>query len=689
MDPPGGPADSDRLAALRHSGLLDSPPEASFDRIARLVARVLGVPTALVSLVDADRQFFKACVGLPEPWASRRETPLSHSFCQHVVASRAPLVVDDAREHPTLRQNGAVLDIGVIAYLGVPLITPDGHVFGSLCAIDGRPRAWTEGEVETMRDLAESVMTEVALRAEEERYRLMVENVREHAIFTIGLDGMVSSWDIGAERVLGFREEEILGRPFATLFTPEEIRGGQPEQELATAAERGRAEDEKWHVRRDGSRFFATGIVNSIKDEAGNLRGYIKVMRDISKRKRAEEDRAEALGREREARIAAEAARARAEAIQAEVEAAGRAKDRFLAMLSHELRTPINPVLLTATAMADDPATPEAMRDTWRMIRDNIGLEARLIDDLLDVMKTIQGKMTYQWEVLDAHDLLEKTGQIVRDDADAKRIRLDSGLEAGRSYVRADSARLTQAFWNLLRNAIKFTEPGGSIAIRSRDVGGRLVIEVADTGIGIEPHALGKIFNAFEQAEDSITHQFGGLGLGLAISQSVIDAHEGTLSAASEGRGLGATFTIELPLAAPAPASGPPAGPPATPPERRPYRVLLVEDDPMTCRVMGTLLRNAGHAVTTAVDYDGALAAASPEFDVVVSDVGLPGRSGLELMRELHARHGLRGIALTGFGQDDDLEKSREAGFLAHMTKPVDFRKLEELLQRVAATAEP
>ena len=400
-------------------------------------------------------------------------------------------------------------------------------------------------------------------------------------------------------------------------------------------------------------------------------------------RMRIEAERAILLEREQEARKIAEANRA-------EVEAAGQAKDRFLAMLSHELRTPINPVLLTASAMLDDPTTPEAMRPTWRMIRDNLGLEARLIDDLLDVMRVVQGKMTYAWEVANAHGLVEKTLEIVRSEALAKQHALDARLEATRSHVPADPARLTQAFWNLLRNAIKFTDERGQIRVRTWDRNGRLIVEVADNGIGIEPGTLDRIFNPFEQAEDSITRQFGGLGLGLAITRSVVEAHGGTISAFSRGRGQGATFTIEVPTVEPASIErDDPKQAPAGALERSSFKILLVEDDPMTSRVMGMLLRNAGHKVTTALTFDAALTVASPEFDLVVSDVGLPGRNGYDLMRELHASHGLRGIALTGFGMEEDVQKSHEAGFLAHLTKPVDFSKLEEAIQRFGSLVTP
>jgi PAS domain S-box-containing protein len=494
-------------------------------------------------------------------------------------------------------------------------------------------------------------------------YRVMVESVRDYAIFLMDTGGNVATWNAGAERMLGYGEAEIIGQPASRLFTPEDIQQGVPERELLTAASQGRAEDERWHIRKDGSRFFASGVFTHVLDDAGQLIGFANVMRDISEKKRAEEQLQEA---------------------RETAETANRAKDHFLAALSHELRMPINPVLLTATAMLADANTPAAMRPTWEMIRQNIELEARLIDDLLDVMKAINGKMSYNLQAVEAHDLILKAIAIVQSDINAKGMRLVTDLTAVESHVHADPARLTQAVWNLVKNSVKFSAEGGTITIRTSNADGRLIIEVADTGIGIEAPLLSRIFNAFEQGEESITRRYGGLGLGLAIAKSVIESHGGTLSASSLGKDRGATFTIDL-ATVPAVAPEQHREPPRATTERRSLNILLVEDDAMTCRVMTKLLQNVGHTVTSAASYDTALEVASPAFDLVVSDVGLPGHSGLDLMRELKNRHGLKGIALTGFGRDDDLRKSRDAGFLAHLTKPVDFTKLEEAIQRVGS----
>ncbi|HEX8202373.1 MAG TPA: response regulator [Isosphaeraceae bacterium] len=374
------------------------------------------------------------------------------------------------------------------------------------------------------------------------------------------------------------------------------------------------------------------------------------------------------------------------------VEASSRAKDEFLAALSHELRTPLTPVLAAVSALLDDPQTPAEILPTLEMTRRNVTLEARLIDDLLDVTRIIRGKLSLQLERVDAHAILLRSLSICRSELLASGLHLELDLQATAAHVEADPARLQQVFWNLLKNAIKFTPGGGSLTIRSRNApapmgGGQvLVIEVSDTGIGIAPEALPRIFNTFEQGGAAITRQFGGLGLGLAISRSVVELHHGTLSASSPGPGRGATFTLGLTTLSETAAalSGPSR--PATP-TRRALRVLLVEDHADTLQVMSRLLGRLGHAVTTASSVGAALEAArAADFDLLVSDLGLPDGSGLDLMRRLRAAapRPIPGIALSGYGMEDDLRKSREAGFLAHLTKPVDYAKLDGAIQQAA-----
>jgi PAS domain S-box-containing protein len=367
-------------------------------------------------------------------------------------------------------------------------------------------------------------------------------------------------------------------------------------------------------------------------------------------------------------------------------EIASRAKDQFLAMLSHELRTPLTPAILAAAAARDDPETPKHLQETFEDIRQNLELEARLIDDLLDVMRIIRGKMPYHFEVVDAHRLVEKVVEICRAEAVARQLEVVIDLGASAHHVNADSARLQQVLWNLFKNAVKFTPKGGKVSIRTKSEDSRIVIEVNDTGIGIDSAFLPSIFNAFEQGEDVITKRFGGLGLGLAISRSIVEGHGGALSAFSEGRDRGATFTLSLPTEVPSPHEETDLILIASMAnELVDRRILFVEDDVMTARIMAKLLRQNGYTVTSANSMAGALEVPFGDYDLVVSDIGLPDGSGLELMRTIRLSHDVPGIALTGFGMEEDIRKSREAGFVAHLTKPLDFAKLDGMLRKLSA----
>ena len=502
---------------------------------------------------------------------------------------------------------------------------------------------------------------EARLRASEHRYRLLVENLRDYAICMADLDGRITSWNAGAQRVLGYAEHEIVGQPLDVFFTPDDRAAGAPQHERETAARDGRALDDRWHLRKDGSRFFASGVTAALRDDAGNLIGFSKIFRDITDRWRVEQ----------EARAAKELA-----------ESANRAKDRFLAVLSHELRTPLSPILATVQALEleEDQLTP-ALREAIDVVKRNAELEARLIDDLLDLTRVTRGKLQIHRRPVDAHQIVERAVEICRGEMEERcdAIRLD--LRATRSILQGDPARLQQILWNLLKNAIKFTPPGGVVRLRTfNDGDGNFVLEVADTGIGIEADALPKIFQAFEQADEQITRNFGGLGLGLSIARSLAELHGGRLEADSQGLGTGATFRLTLPGATAAPQS--PAKPPATASNARPrkLRILLVEDHEDTARAMTWLLRRHGHDVRVAGSVRHALdEAARGEIDLLISDIGLPDGTGLDVIRQL-PRPGIPAIALTGFGMENDVAASLKAGFTEHLTKPVNFQKLEAVI---------
>jgi signal transduction histidine kinase len=381
-------------------------------------------------------------------------------------------------------------------------------------------------------------------------------------------------------------------------------------------------------------------------------------------------------------------------------ESASRAKDNFLATLSHELRTPLTPVAALVSALRTDDRLPEDVREDLDVIHRNIALEARLIDDLLDLTRISRGKLALRMEIADLRPVVEHALRTVCDaEEPGKTVRCENELTPGAHVIRGDPARLTQVFWNLLKNAVKFTPDGGSIRVRSRlePRNGRdfVVVDVEDSGIGIDPETLPRIFGAFEQGDRGITRRFGGLGLGLAISKAIVETHGGTITAASEGRGKGSRFTVALPLSDHA-ASVPPAPDAATPKakleESEGAHILLVEDHPDTAAVLSRMLRRVGYRVTVGKSVreglDAATAAVNPatqrsSISLVVSDLGLPDGSGIDLMKSLRSAHNLRGIALSGFGMDEDIRRAIDAGFSRHLTKPVDVPCLVEAIREM------
>jgi two-component system CheB/CheR fusion protein len=370
--------------------------------------------------------------------------------------------------------------------------------------------------------------------------------------------------------------------------------------------------------------------------------------------------------------------------------AANTAKDQFLALLSHELRNPLSPVITMVSELDRMTDSPEA-RNALEIIRRNVELEARLIDDLLDITRIAHGKLQLTPETINAHRAIHRALEICQRDIDAKGLEVRLDLVASSFHVRADPARFQQVLWNLIKNAVKFT-PGGSITISSINSGtGRLIIEVADTGIGITKERLTRLFKPFEQGESSITRRYGGLGLGLAISKAMIEAHGGVLKARSAGLDHGSTFTVELgtveaPVELPEPVRVPVIEGPAAR-----HKILLVDDHEDTCTGMRMILERRGYRVRTADSVQGALDVAEEyPFELLISDLGLPDGTGFDLMKELKRRRGegIRGVALSGFGMESDIERSMEAGFEEHLIKPVNLERLGEILHQVFPPAE-
>ncbi|HEV7405882.1 MAG TPA: ATP-binding protein [Chthoniobacteraceae bacterium] len=367
-------------------------------------------------------------------------------------------------------------------------------------------------------------------------------------------------------------------------------------------------------------------------------------------------------------------------------EAANRAKDQFLAVLSHELRTPLTPALATAMNLElQENLEPDELRRSLQVIRRNIELEARLIDDLLDLTRIARGKLLLDMEEVDAHDAIRHAVEMVNSELAGKGSNLVLDLRAERHSLKADAARLLQVVWNLLLNAVKFTPAEGRIDLRTFNEGDRFVMELTDTGVGISPELLRKIFEPFEQADQLAARRFGGLGLGLAVAKGLVEAHGGTIGAQSEGVGRGATFRIVFDLMeSPSPEGSLVAGHSPVPQRPAALRLLLVEDHDDTREAMERLLRLWGHQVTAVRTVKDALTEVErAEFNLLVSDLGLPDGHGTEIMDAVRTKSpGVVGIAMSGFGMEEDLDRSREAGFSEHLTKPVATLRLKALLEQ-------
>jgi PAS domain S-box-containing protein len=428
--------------------------------------------------------------------------------------------------------------------------------------------------------------------------------------------------------------------------------------------------DEFVYHRGDGTHGWIRCSGAPIRDSHGTIVGSVSIFYDVDAARRAEEQ-------VRQAKL--------------QLEQANHAKDRFFATLSHELRTPLTPVLALASALTERGDVPAEVRDDAETIRRNVTLEARLIDDLLDITRISTGKLQLYPRDVDCLELIRQAADICAADGAQKGVAVELDLAAAtRHHVHADPERLQQVFWNLIKNAIKFTPAGGRVTVRARNTDSaagadRLRVEVADTGIGIDPALLPRIFDAFEQGAKSITQQFGGLGLGLAISEALVQQHGGTIAADSAGPGKGATFAVELRTVHPVAGRGAEPGAGGLAPART-LDILVVEDHTDSARVMARLLRQAGHRVETADTVAAArVALDARRVDLLISDLGLPDGSGHDLMADASRRHGVKGIALSGYGTEEDVQRSLTAGFTAHLTKPVSMATLRRAIVEVAA----
>src|SRR5262245_8360315 len=630
-------------------------------------------------------------------------------------------------------------------------------------------------------------------------FRLMVESVTDHAVIGFDLEGRILSWNAGAEKIFGYTKEEVVGKHFAILFTPEDRQSGVPERELENARTRGSVGDFRWQMRKDDSRFWASGFVEPLRDEARNLIGYVKVVHDATEKKLADEalqkseadfraifelagtgiaqadlqtgrllrvnlrlcditgysgeellamtiqeltspeDREQdftvyqrmllgdgeyeverryvrkdgsavwvyinvvALRDERGNPIRATVSvvditgrkqaeerlkedLAREQEARGEAERANRSKDEFIAMVSHELRSPLNSILGWTTALRRAGYEEELHDRGLEIIERSARMQSQLIDDLMDTARAISGKLRLEVRPTDLAEVIEKAVEVVRPAAEAKGVSLGARLDRNAGQITGDPDRLQQVAWNLLSNAVKFTNKGGRVEVKLERVDPYAQITVSDTGLGVKPEFLPYVFDRYQQAGTSGGRRAAGLGLGLSLTRQLVEMHGGSVSAESEGEGKGATFTVKLPVRAVYTAET--EGAPTVSGQRKSLAGLwavVVDDEADARALITTVLELSGARVTAFGSAREALDLLTddtgPRPDILISDLSMPVEDGISLiskLREWERTHGgaLPAVALTEFGRAQDRIRALEAGFQTHVAKPAEPAEL-------------
>ncbi|HEV8253987.1 MAG TPA: PAS domain S-box protein [Vicinamibacteria bacterium] len=520
------------------------------------------------------------------------------------------------------------------------------------------------GFVKITRDFTERKRADGAVRQSEERFRLLVEGVRDYAIYMLDPEGRIVSWNDGARRLKGYTADEIIGRHFSVFYPEEDARAGRPQRELEIARTEGRYEEEGWRVRKDGSRFWANVVVTALRDEGGELRGFAKVTRDLTRRRQAEEQRVELI---------------RSQAARIEAEKSSRMKDEFLAILSHELRTPLNAILGWAHLLRAGNLAPDQAARALETIERNTEVQAQIVTDILDVSRITSGKLRLNPRKIEPAQFVRSAIETTRPAADAKGLDVAVQVGEGISAVWGDPDRLQQVAWNLLSNAVKFTPRGGRIEVRLGAAGSYVELVVSDTGQGISREFLPHVFESFRQADSSSARSHGGLGLGLAIVKQLVELHGGRVEAASQGEGQGSTFRVLLPVApivSQSPQPGAEAGEGSAAQSLADLSVLVVEDHDDSRALIVTALRQWGARVMEARDARAGFALiVSERPDVIVSDIEMAGGSGYDLMERIRSLPRDQGgltpaIALTAYARDEDRLRALSAGFDSHLGKP-------------------
>ena len=529
-----------------------------------------------------------------------------------------------------------------------------------------------EGAVMTFFDITGRREAEEKLRAGEARMRLVAESTKDYAIITMDRDGCVTSWNRGAERMFGYREDEVAGRNLDFLFLPEERERGAPADEMELARREGRAINEHWHVRKDGSQLFCSGEITQI--ENGEYSGYAMIARDETSRMRHEREREQTLSTEQRGRSDAENAAA--------------LKDEYLAVMAHELRHPLNLININVELLARLPELREvpAVARSAGAIRNAVVSQAKLIDDLLDMSRARTGKLTMAMAPFDLMPLVQEAVDAVRAAPGSGDVAITLDVMDAPLCVTADNVRIEQSLMNLLSNAVKFTPPGGSIAVRLAADSEEARIDVTDTGQGIASDQLPRVFEMFAQSASVTTRAKGGLGIGLALVREIVTLHGGRVEAFSEGLGKGARFTVWLPLAAVGTVRRDGAGS-GTGQDIAGVRILLVDDVEEVVTTCQALLELHGAVVTGATSGAQALAILGEgDVDLLISDISMPGMDGYALLKAARAlpRYArLPAIAVSGLARDKDIAQARASGFDAHLGKPLSVERLTGIIRHL------
>jgi PAS domain S-box-containing protein len=489
-------------------------------------------------------------------------------------------------------------------------------------------------------------------------FRLVVEAVRDYAIFLLDPNGRVLSWNAGAERIKGYTAGEIIGQSFSVFYPPDVAARGHPQHELETARRDGRFEVEGWRVRKDGSLFWANVVITALTDSSGRHQGFLKITRDLTGQRRVEA-----------------------------LELAEQRVNEFLAMLGHELRNPLAPIRNALAVMHMKPVPDPNLQWARDVIDRQLRQLTRMVDDLIDVSRITSGTIALNKEPLELAVVVARGVEASRPLIDARRQHLEIDYSRSAVLVEGDLARLAQVVTNLLNNAARFTPEDGTIRLSVASDGDWAVLSVRDNGAGIDAALRPHIFDLFRQGDSSLDRAEGGLGIGLTIVQRLAQMHGGTVDVFSEGPGRGSEFVVRLPrLDGLPPRMATPSGRVASIAQSAtPRRVLVVDDSPDSAESMAAVLRLCGHEVRAALNGPGAIALARhfrPE--VALLDIGIPGMTGYEVaaaLRELPGMEALVLIAMTGYGQAQDRMRSREAGFQHHLVKPVEIADVHHVLE--------